>query len=125
MCYKWTTASQSVCRHIVGDFGRWLFHSSNRGCESFQIHYGYRCLNWYIREIQSRFYHYYYHVSSFYYHYSYYYFYYRLYWNPFRWLRPCPCWYWQATWDWRYSVDSFSRCATFNWGTRTQVVEID
>ena len=110
---------QCVCHDVAGRPGQWLFHTSNRYCEGRQISYSYRCRRWYIRE-QYR----YWNPYWFYYGYYYYYYYYYYYWNPFRRLRPCPCWWRQARWDWRYRVDWRTRCAThrFGFSTTTQVV---
>jgi len=94
----------SLCCFFVGKLGQWYFRSSDSRCEGQQYSYNFLCRRWYTR--QQRFYYYYY------------------YWNWFRRLPPCPCWSWQAVWDWRFDFNWYTGCATLSFGngTTTQVV---
>jgi len=93
----------SLCCYFVGKLGQWYFRTSDTRCEGQQHSFNFLCRRWYTRE--QRFYYYYY-------------------WNRFTWLPPCPCWSWQAVWDWRFDFNWYTGCATLSFGndTTSQVV---
>jgi len=109
-------SAMCFCCRVAGKPGQWLFHTSNRICEGSQISYDFLCRQWYIQELQNNFWFSYwdpfmFNIWS------------PFFWDPFWWITPCPCWWWQATWDWRFWIDWTRRCATlvFPFSTITQV----
>lgn len=78
---------------IAGAVGQWEFRTSEYYCEANNYNPAYLCINWYYQQQYSLWY------SPYYWWYvSYYY-------------QPCPCFYWQAIWDYRFYFDWYSYCA--------------